>query len=600
MQVAKNISNTVREMRSNAQARDAAMARIRQVREGNMHMISPGMFSEEWPKPVVANFIDVAAHDTAEIIAPLPSLNCASGAMRTDADKRKAAIKNKIGHHYWVESRLEVQMYYGADWYVTYGFLPIYVEADLDESYTPRLCVEDPYRCYYTLDRYGQTVRFARYWRDRASRLAAMFPENAGAIMNPRPGMSSALAPGDPELEIVRYCDEHTTTLYLPERGNLVLASYDNPLSRCPVAVAERPRLTDRTRGQYDDVVWVQLARDRLARLALELGYKTVGAPLVVPKDTVDLPIGPDAVMRTDGRVYRAPIDVPQDTFALSSEMSQEMQTAARYPQSRLGQIQASVITGRGVQALSAGFDSQIKSAQVVLGDALRRATSLAFEMDEKVYANRSRHINGTLAGETYSLTYTPGRDINGNYQCDVTYGFAAGLGPQQAIVTLLQLRGDGLISRDMVRRQLPFDIDVDKEQRDLDVQEAHDALKQGLFAYVQALGPLIQSGADPQQVLNSLATVIKGRRNGKPLEDLVIEAFKPPEPPPEAPGAAGPGAGPGGPPGVEPSGLPQGVAPGQAGQAPGGAPDIQTLIAGLRAGRTVSDATVSRRIPTG
>ncbi len=29
------------------------------------------MFSEEYPKPLVANFVDVAARDLAEVMAPL-------------------------------------------------------------------------------------------------------------------------------------------------------------------------------------------------------------------------------------------------------------------------------------------------------------------------------------------------------------------------------------------------------------------------------------------------------------------------------------------------------------------------------------------------
>jgi hypothetical protein len=44
--------------------------------------------------------------------------------MKTEADKRRAERKNRIGEHYWRESRLDTQMFYGADQYLTYGFVP--------------------------------------------------------------------------------------------------------------------------------------------------------------------------------------------------------------------------------------------------------------------------------------------------------------------------------------------------------------------------------------------------------------------------------------------------------------------------------------------
>jgi hypothetical protein len=178
-----------------------------------------------------------------------------------------------------------------------------------------------------------------------------------------------------------------------------------------------------------------------------------------------------------------------------------------------------------------------------------------------------------------------------------VTYGFAAGQTPSQAIVTLLQLRGDNLISQDTVRRQLPFDIDPEEEQVSLDAQRMEDALLQGLMAFTQQIGPMALQGQDPLPLVQGIAKAVELRRKGRPLAEAVTVALTPPEPEPEeleqqmleeeaAMGGGMPGEEAMGgelPPRMNPDGMPVGVAPGQAGMAPGGMPDIQSMIATLR-----------------
>jgi hypothetical protein len=219
--------------------------------------------------------------------------------------------------------------------------------------------------------------------------------------------------------------------------------------------------------------------------------------------------------------------------------------------------------------------------------------------------------VVGQVNGEPYDVTYTPSKDIGDVYTVDVSYGFAAGLSPNAAVVMLLQLRGDGLIDRSTVRRNMPFAIDDEAMQRSMDVEQTADAMKQGLGGLLASLGPMAAQGLDPRPYLRAAAEVVQGRRNGKDLADLMIAAFAPEVMDPEkakaqAAAAADPSADPaaaGGPglPGQDPNtGLPTGTVPGQAGMPPGGAPDLQTLIAGMRNGKPQLDAAVlSRRLPT-
>jgi hypothetical protein len=594
-------------------ARDRRMTEVTLVRKGEVQLMAPGLFSEDWPKPIISNAIDVIARDFSGTLAPLPSLNCSSRAMRTDADKRKAGKKNKIGASYWKASDLANHMLVGADWYLTYGFLPFYCEPKFDTQ-TPVIRMGNPIGVYYELDRFGGTKFYAECWREPAWKLAFQFPELTHLIV-PRDEFSGKPQP-DTLLEVVRFCDETSWSLVLPERRELVLTSYEHGLTRLPVVIAERPGIAE-PQGQFDQVLWTWLAKARLALMQLDAAHKAVNSPTVLPRDAIEFSVGPDAIVQTDNpsAVRKVSLDLPAGAFAVGEMLDDEVKLGARMPEGRMGGVDASVITGRGIQALMGGYSTQVAEAQTILGTALSKITSIAFEMDEMLWPTTRKRIQGNTAGEPYDITYTPKTDINGNWACDVTYGYAAGLSPNQAVVMLLQLRGDKLISRDTFRRQLPFDVDVDDEQRRIDVNETEDALQQGLYALLQSLGPMATQGLDPLPVLKAATAFIKARRDGVPTEEAMELAFTPPEPTPEeqaaqaAEAAAGApadplaGVGQGGGdtvPGVNANGLPTGVAPGQAGLPPGGMPDIQTLVAGFRAGRPVMDNTITRRIPTG
>jgi hypothetical protein len=613
--VAENICARLKRLKTASMTRDRRMQEVTLVRKGEVNLMAPGLFSEDWPKPIIANAIDVIARDFAGTLAPLPTLNCSSRAMRTDADKRRAGKKNKIGASYWKASDLGQHMLVGADQYLTYGFLPFYVEPDFDRE-TPIIRLENPMGVYYELDRFGETRFFAKCWREPAWKIAAQFPEFTHLII-PRDPYSNRMNP-EAELEVVRVCDATNWSLILPERGELTLSSYPHGLDRLPVVIAERPGLTEEPQGQFDQVMWVWLAQARLALMQLDAAHKAVNSPTVLPRDALEFSVGPDAIIQTDNpsSVRKVSLDLPAGAFAVAEQLSDQVKMGARMPEGRMGGIDASVITGRGVQALMGGFSTQVAEAQIILGAALSKVTSLCFEMDCHMWPNARKRIQGNTAGEPYDITYTPKTDISDNYSCDVTYGYAAGLSPNQAVVMLLQLRGDKLISRDTFRRQLPFDVDVDDEQRRIDVNDTEDAAMQGLFALLQSLGPMATQGLDPMPVLKAATIFIKSRRDGVPVEEALERAFTPPEPepaPPAAPGAPGDplaGLGRGGGdivpgavgdiPGVNANGLPTGVAPGQAGLPPGGMPDIATLVAGMRAGRPVMDSTITRRLPTG
>jgi len=263
------------------------------------------------------------------------------------------------------------------------------------------------------------------------------------------------------------------------------------------------------------------------------------------------------------------------------------MKLGTRFPQARAGQAEGSIVTGQGVKALMAGFDSQIKVIQSILGEAIGEAISIAFATDEAFFTNVTREVSATANGVPYKLRYKPSNDINSNYGVTVEYGLMAGLDPNRALVWGLQARGDKLISRGMLRRNLPISLNAGEEERAIDIEEMRDSLKASIASLAQAIPMMVTQGQDPMDVVEKMAIVIDERKRGTALEDAVAKAFKPEpaeEETPEAPEMGQP---------EQPMGG------GELPQAPQGRPAMQELLAGLTgSGNPVLAGRVTRQIP--
>jgi hypothetical protein len=574
----KEVNAKLGRLQTKFAARDQRMRDVLSVRQGDLSKVYPSMFSEDYPKPLVANFIDVAARDLAEAMAPLPSFNCSASNMVSDSARKAADTRTRIANFYVGVSELQLQMYEGADWYNTYGMMIGMVEMDYDSN-NPRMRLLNPWGCYPELDRFGRVVSLTQVMNTDTETLASQYPEFAEQIYK-----KNNYQPGNPYITMVRYHDAEQDLIFLPERQNLTLVRTPNPVGKCLVHVAMRPSLDGQARGQFDDVLAVQLARARFAILQIQAAEKSIQAPIAIPQDVQELALGPDAIMRSaqPQNIRRVGLELPPGVFTESGVLERELRLGARYPESRSGNINASVITGRGVQELQAGFDTQIKSAQAQFARMFGDLVGLCFEVDEKLFSRVQKTIKGSEDGTPYVLKYTPGRDIRGEYGVEVRYGIMSGMDPSRAIIALLQMRSDKLVSRDYVRREIPMDLNVTQEEQRVDIEEMRDALRVSVAQYAQAIPALAAQGQDPSQIVSRIAEVIKGRQKGLALESIVEKVFAP-EPQPEM--AMPPMGGPQLPAaGAAPAPASQQPPQEQAGQAPaaGQTPDIATLLAGI------------------
>jgi len=569
----EQVAARVQSLRYRNAERDARNLDVLAVRKGKIAEVYPDFFPQGVDANVVANFIDIVARDLSEVMAPLPAVNCSAANQTSDKARQFADKRTRIASNYFQHSDLSVQMYSGADWYITFGFVPFIVELD-EESKLPRIRIENPVGAYPEFDRYGRCVAFVKRYMMTLGELCSQFPEYDSQLLGPQ-GYKQDL---NGQVELVRYYDKDQSIIFIPSKNNLVLSKAMNPLGKMMVVVARKPSIDGELRGQFDDVLGIQLLRNRFALLAMEAAEKSVQAPIVLPQDVQELQLGGDAVIRTanPAGVRRVDLNLPQGAFTEQTLLNQELRVGARYPESRTGNVNASIVTGQGVQALMGAFDTQVKSAQAIFAAALRDVIRLCFEVDEMIYPEE-KTIRGVDSGSPYEIVYKPSKDIKQDYSADVRYGMLAGLNPAQGLIFMLQALGGGLISKDMAMRELPFTVNVTQELEKIEIEKMRDSLLGSITALSQAIPQMAMQGQDASEVVRQIAAVIKARQKGQAIEEVVSEIFAPQQQP------------------VPPAGTPQSVeqpSPAPEGAPAGGSsplqapkqtpPDVMSLLSGI------------------
>lgn len=599
----RHIAQRVEALRHKHRNRDRRAAEVKEVRNGNFDVLAPHLFSDDWPRSVVANRIDVMARHTAAALAVLPSFTCQSSTTKSPTAREFADKRTKILNNYFTRSRVQAQMQTAADQFWSYGLIVTCVDPDFVEQF-PDILTEDPTGYYPVWDRKGRTVEMARVFLRSPLELVAEYPDlelrvrakygvpGTGGLENVRP------------VEVVKWCDRDRVVMYLSEHPDVVLVDYRHKVGRCPYVATKRPGLDDEVRGAFDDLIWVQLALHSMRTMTLQASAQALNAPIVVPPDVTDFGYGPNEVIRTSNPqgVARVKTDIPAAAWAAGAQMEQDIEFGSMVPEAMSGSIDASVITGKGVQQLVAGYSQQVANAQQSLVGHFQEVGELAFLTDETYWPDVDKRIHGHHEGTPYDFTYRPNRDIKGDYTFTVQYGGVAGLDPNRALVFLLQAEAAQLVSRDLVRRSLPIDMSPSDEEDKITTEQMRNSLVQALAGTVQAMPQLIMNGQDPSELISRIAQAIREKQKGKPIEDVLAELFPPPEPTPAAglealPGGASPDGGMAG--GLTPSGLPPGLRPGMATEGPGARPPMEMVMAGLTAGGQPNlQSGVSRMTP--
>ncbi len=480
---------------------------------------------------------------------------------------------------------------------------PVIVEPDFEKN-SPVFRVDSPVGAYWRTDMFGRVIHYAKRWYETAADLAVKFPEHANQILPPKKRTSGGYLLGEPAsstdtgfLEVAKIYTKEGEYLICPDR-QLLLAHAPSILNRTPVFIAEMPKWDEESRGQFDEMIWVQVARARMAAYTMEVAHEAVNAPLVLPNDVNSLSIGPRSVIRTNNPqgIQRVPLDVPPAAFAENQLLAQEERLAARFPEGMTGNIDASVITGQGISALLSTVDTQVQVAQSLIAIMLQDAASYALELDQVVFGKMEKSAEGRADGKDYSIRYTPEKDIAGDYKVECTYGFASGMDANRGLIFMLQAQGAGLLSRETIMNQIAsqFGISSSEEMARMDIESIDDALRQAMQGLAMSIPQLPQMGQDPRVAVRQIATLRDARQKGTPIHEAVMKAF---EPTPEEQAAAEQQA-------QDPlAALMGGAQPGAPVSAGGAPPEegssLQMMLAGLTpSGQPNLQATLSRMIP--
>lgn len=569
-------------IRSRNAARDQAYRKIIAIRKGDYETVAPGLFNtSEFDRPLVANLIDTTARDIAEVMAPLPSFNCASNSM-TDADQKRQDLREAIANSYVQASRLQDQMFEGTDRYGSFGFMAYIVEPDFTDQ-MPVIRIGECATSHYTTDYRGRCKEYFEVYRAPVEQLCADYPDAEAALKARYNGVSDSC-------EVVRYYDHEKTALLCLDPC-VVLVSMKNRLGRPPVRIVERPSITGETRGQFDDVIWVQIARALVQMYTMNALEQSVNAPIAMPKDVQEFEIGPFTAIQSDSpqNIGRVNLQLSPGLFPEAQILAQEQRTGSRYPEGRSGSIDASIVTGQGVQALMGTFDTQVQTFQRLNVSALEDVIEMCFRMDEVYWGGvkKTRRIKDN--GAPRKFDYEPAKDIDGDYTIDVTYGAIAGLDPNRGLVFVLQALAGGLIAKSTARKTLPVDLNVVAEERQIQLEQIDDSIAASLAMLPQALPQMAMMGQDPRELVLQFAEVRKLITQGKSPSEAATKVFAPKEPPAPAvdPMQEAMAAAQGG----DPNALP--------GQGGGGASDLLMSLAGLTPGGEANlQSNVSRMTP--
>ena len=589
MQDARQIANRVQYVKTRNVNRDSDYAKIIAIRNGDYEAVAPGLFNtSEFDKPLVANLIDTTARDIAEVMAPLPSVTCQTASLSNDSDVKRQDLRHCIANFYLQNSRLQDQMFGGADRYGSFGFLAYMAEPDFTDQ-TPIIKIETTPSAYYVTDYRGRVKQYFTITKCPIDEMIAKFPEhNLEAVFKARYGQWNA----NNTCEVIKWKDDDDTVLLLSDPC-IILAHVPNPIGRCPVRVVERPSLTGMgPKGQFDDVIWVQIARALVQVYTMNALEQSVNAPIILPDDVNEIELGPLSVLKTQNPqgAGRLPLNLTPGLFPEAQQLAQEQRLGSRYPEGRSGNIDASIITGQGVQALMGTFDTQVQTFQRLNVSALEDTLAMAFEMDEALWPNTKKTRRIKDNGAPRKFTYTASKDIAGDYTVDASYGAIAGLDPNRGLVFVLQALAGGLMSKKTAMKSLPVEMNVLAEERQIDLEQLDGSIAASIAALPQAIPQMAMGGADPRELVLQVAQLHDLIEKGKSPSEAINEVFAPkeqaqPETPPPSPLDQAQGAGAG------PAGLP--------GAGSGGASDLLMSLAGLTPGGNANlQSNVSRRAP--
>ena len=372
--------------------------------------------------------------------------------------KERADKRRRIVSAYDEFDRLDMQMPQVGRWIPGYGFAVWTITERKDNlgNRWPRAQLRDPYTCwpgYWGPDQIPAEVAFtsivpredlARIYPQHKSQLMATMGHertNHGGWVLSNQGQWSGTGHGG--IEVIEYIDNDGTYVAVPQL-KLVLSFVPNQLVSGPAFVIAKRFAFDALIGQFDHTIGLMAMMAKLNVLAVIAAGDAVFRETNIIGDMISKTYKKgrnEQNFFTPGtRIEKGGNDVAFQVFQEIDRMERQLRITQNYPVSADGISPMSFTTGEGVRELGGANNRNTKEHQKVLKRAVQDLDSKRLELDEVAYGEDRKPLEVTSSGQTRVETYSPAKDIKGQWRTRRIYGVMASWDEPSKLIGGIQL----------------------------------------------------------------------------------------------------------------------------------------------------------------
>ena len=462
----------------------AEMDMLAGIYEGKLPPAFDKFFPKSSPKQVV-NLVRLAWDDLATQVGRLPDFR-ADPMDSTKAAGEAAGLLERIAHYYMRKAapRGELFLWELAWWLVGIGRAVAIVTPNLEGQY-PEFQMRDARTAFPKAKKTSgnQIVELAdiifKY------ELTVMEMEERGLIAK------ASVASSDGRKSDVGYVIEFiddTQWIVASDGGTVQRVVHDLGVVPGWVFQTFAPN-KGAGLSQFADQITFMVAISRMLSQKLRFADRLAHPITWVKGHEGTITIGPDVLNKLGPQGEMGQLSAPTQL-----QVDRDIELLTRFsrilnrnPEVRQGEIQSrgSYTSAKTLEQLSEAIDTVVGRMWDYVSVGAEKLMEVAFAMDEKLWPNVEKSINGVINGTRYNVSYVPSVNIAGQRRINVDYGF--GVGGYQGFLQQLQAKDSGLQSQRGALEQMPGVSDVEAKLREIELEQMDAAIQRNFMAQAEA-----------------------------------------------------------------------------------------------------------------
>jgi len=415
----------------------------------------------------------------------------------TQSARKRAEKRGRIVQGWDDLTRMELQYPQIGRWLPGYGFtFHTIKERRIGDELYPVAELRDPFDVYPGMwgpDQQPDHVAVIRHVSK--SVMMRTYPEFAEIFeareAKARPGGVPIIGQasgweGNPHrpIELVEfYCPEGTHVL-VPEIERQV-GFIPNPLESGPAFVVTKRFSFDKLQSQYHHVFGLMAMMAKLNILGLIATEDSVFKETNIIGELVGNTYarGRYAVnlFEPGSRIEKPTGDQLQQVWQSVNILERQFRIGAGYPVADDGQSPNSFATGQGIRELASSANENVREYQTAIRHSIELIDSKRLEWEEKMHPSKKKRVFYFEGGKSFEETYTPRRDIGGDWRTKRIYGAMATFDENSKIIAGLQLLQARIIDRRTLQENLDGLENVSLINERIDQDMAKEVMIQGL-----------------------------------------------------------------------------------------------------------------------